>query len=132
MLLLLMQMDFLRLFIDDVTSSNWAELSQSWLTTAAVVAICGSGLVFAAKGFRKYTARLEKNKIWTRGQTWLLIFSGMFPIFVTLLAIWYLTLDFFMFIGTGGLFKATIFAWFAYLVLMVVGHLLSPWRRELF
>ena len=33
--------------------------------------------------------------------------------------------------GSAGLLKGTFFAWILYLIFMVIGHLVSPWRREL-
>jgi hypothetical protein len=90
-----------------------------------------AGLVFAYKAFRKSMADIARKKIWTRGQTWLLILIGGFPIFLALLTVWYLTRDFLNYVQVGGLVKGTVFAWVLYLMFMVVGHLVSPWRREL-
>ncbi|HRI05261.1 MAG TPA: hypothetical protein PLL77_16105, partial [Pyrinomonadaceae bacterium] len=109
----------------------WADTAFNWVIIAVVVAVLGAGLVFAFKGFRKSMADIAKKKIWTRRQSWLMVFVGIFPIFFTLLIIWYLSRDYFNFIQIGGLVKGTLFAWLIYLVLMVVGHLVSPWRREL-
>lgn len=131
MVLFFLENDFIRLFIDDRGSDNWQDTATSWLITAVIVAVIGSGLIFAFKGFRKYMADIAKRKIWTRRQTWLLIFIGIFPIFATLWFFWYLEHDYLTFIQIGGLLKGTLFAWLIYLVLMVIGHLVSPWRREL-
>ena len=131
MLLLLFENGFLRMFIDNIEPDDWADTSQNWVITAVVVAILGAGLVFAFKAFRKSMAEIAKKKIWTRRQSWLMIFVGIFPIFLSLLIIWYMKLDFYNFIGMGGLLNATLFAWLLYVLLMVIGHLVSPWRREL-
>lgn len=131
MFLLFLQSDFLRLFIENNESDTWQDTATSWLITAVVVAVLSAGLVFGYKALRKSMADIAKRKIWTRGQTWLLILIGIFPIFFILLAVWYFTRDFLNFVQIGGLLKGTVFAWILYLIFMVVGHLVSPWRREL-
>lgn len=131
MFLLFLQDDFLRFFIENIEPDNWQETATSWLITAVVVAVLAAGLMFAVKALRKSMADIAKRKIWTRGQTWLLILIGIFPIFFVLLAVWYMTRDFLNYVQFGGLVKGTLFAWFLYLIFMVVGHLVSPWRREL-
>lgn len=131
MFLLLLQDNILRLFIEDMEPDNWQETATNWLLTAIVVAVLIAGLLFAYKALRKSMADIAKRKIWTRRETWLLIFMGVFPIFFALLAIWYLSRDFLNYVQFGGLVRGTLFAWLLYLVFMVVGHLVSPWRREL-
>lgn len=131
MFFLLLQDGFLRFFIENIEPDDWQETATSWLITAVVVAVLAAGLVFAYKALRKSMADIARKKIWTRGQTWLLILIGIFPIFLVLLAIWYMTRDFLNYVQFGGLVKGTLFAWFLYLIFMVLGHLVSPWRREL-
>jgi hypothetical protein len=131
MLAFFLENEFLRLFIDNIEPDDWADTALSWLTVAIVVAILGAGFIFALKAIRKSMADIAKKKIWTRGQTWLLILIGIFPIFLVLLSVWYMSRDYFNFIQIGGLVKGTLFAWLIYLFLMVIGHLASPWRREL-
>lgn len=131
MFLLFLQSDFLRMFIENVDDDNWSDTATSWVITAIVVAAIGAGLMFGYKALRKSMAGLVNEKIWTRGQTWRLIIIGIFPIFLILLCIWWLTRDFFNFVQAGGLFKGTVFAWLLYLFFMFVGHLVSPWRREI-
>lgn len=131
MFLLFLQDGFLRFFIENIEPDDWQETATSWLITAVVVAVLVAGLVFAYKALRKSMADIARKKIWTRGQTWLLILIGIFPIFFVLLAVWYMTRDFLNYVQFGGLVKGTLFAWFLYLIFMVIGHLVSPWRREL-
>lgn len=131
MFLLLFQDDFLRLFIENIESDNWQDTATSWLITAIVVAVLSAIITFGIKAFLKASAKLSKEKIWSRGKTWLLIVAGLFPLFLVLLVIWYLTRDFVNFVQIGGLFKGTVFAWLVYALLMIFGHLVSPWRREL-
>lgn len=122
---------FLRFFIENTEDDLWKETATSWIITAFVVAVLIAGVSFGYKALRKAAAAHHDKKIWSRGKTWLSFFIGLFPVFFTLLFIWYLKLDFVNFIQLGGLLKGTLFAWIVYLFLMIVGHLVSPWRREL-
>ena len=131
MLAFFLENEFLRFFIDNIDPDDWADTAMSWVTVAIVVAVLGSGLIFAIKAARKSAADIAKKKIWTRGQTWLLILVGIFPIFMALLVTWYMNRDYVSYIQIGGLLKGTLFAWLIYLFLMVTGHLVGPWRREL-
>lgn len=131
MFLLLFQDDFLRWFIENIESDNWQDTATSWLITAIVVAVLSAIIAFGIKAFLKASAKLQVEKIWSRGKTWLLIAVGLFPLFLVLLTIWYFTRDFINFVQVGGLFKGTVFAWLLYTLLMIFGHLVSPWRREL-
>lgn len=131
MLLFFLESNFLEWFMDNTDPTNWEDTAQSWLITAIVVAALGAGLVFGYKALRKSMEGIAAKKAWTRGQTWLLIVTGIFPIFAALWLVWYLNLDFFEYVRIGGLFKGVVCAWFLYLLFMVVGHLVSPWRREL-
>jgi H+/Cl- antiporter ClcA len=131
MFLMFLESSFLRLFADNVDPDNWDDTAMSWVITAIVVAILGAGIIFAVKAARKSMADIARKKIWTRGQTWLLIFIGIFPIFIAMWIIWYMQHDFLAVIQIGGLIKGTFFAWLLYVFVMVIGHLVGPWRREL-
>jgi len=131
MLFFLLESKFLRFFIENVESDDWDETAMNWVITAVVVAVIFVGLTFGYKALRKAAAAHHDQKIWSRGKTWLSFFIGLFPLFFVLLAVWYAKLDYFNFIQFSGLVKGVLFAWFLYLVLMIGGHLVSPWRREL-
>jgi multisubunit Na+/H+ antiporter MnhB subunit len=131
MYLLLLQSSMLEWFLDDSSPSNWEEVATTWLITTVVVSILVVGLVFTFKGLRKSMAEIAKKKIWTRRQTWLLIFVGMLPIFLVVALLWYFNDDFRYYAGIGGLAKGILVGWLLYIVLMSIGHLVSPWRREL-
>ncbi len=126
-----MLQDILRFFIDNIEPEDWETTAMNWLITAIVVAVLCAGLTFGYKAVRKATAARIEQKIWSRGQTWLSFFIGLFPVFFALLIVWYLTRDFLNYIQIGGLVKGTFFAWLLYLFVMIFGHLVSPWRREL-
>lgn len=135
MLLIFLQSDFwrnfVRFFIEDIDTDLWEQTATSWVITALVVAVLIAGLSFGYKALRKAGASQPDKKIWSRGSTWLSFFIGLFPVFLVLFFIWYLDGDYTNYIKIGGLLKGTLFAWIVYLFLMVVGHLVSPWRREL-
>lgn len=131
MLLIFLQSNFFRWFIEDTDTDLADELATSWVITAAVVAILFVGLSFGYKALRKAAASHHDKKIWSRGKTWLSFFIGLFPVFFALLFVWYLSADYMNFIKIGGLLKGTLLAWIIYILLMIFGHLVSPWRREL-
>jgi hypothetical protein len=108
------------------------DTAMNWLITAIVVSVVIAGLSFGYKALRKSMASHLDQKIWSRRQTLLSFFIGLFPVFSVLAAVWYLTRDFFNFMNVGSLLKGVVVAWILYLVIMIVGHLVSPWRRELF
>ncbi|MFN0141504.1 MAG: hypothetical protein ACKVQW_15640 [Pyrinomonadaceae bacterium] len=126
---LFLENDFLRTLVE--LADDEPDTATAWVTTAVVLAVLVALLIFAFKGFRKYMAEIARRKIWTRRQTWLAIVVGFVPIFLSLLVIRWFSLDYTNFISIGDLFKGTLFAWLVYLILMVLGHLVSPWRREL-
>lgn len=107
------------------------DTAVSWVVTAIIVAVVSAGLMMGVKALRKTMALTVGEKGWSRGQTWLLIIVGLTPVFLLASLVWYMTRDFFNFIGVSGLFNGILLAWFLYLLFMVAGHLASPWRREL-
>jgi H+/Cl- antiporter ClcA len=120
------------LFNDVVSKADDdSQTALNWLITAVVVAVVVAGLSFGYKALRKSMASHLDQKIWSRSQTWLSFFIGLFPVFIGLLAVWYLTRDFFNFVDVGPLLKGVVMAWILYLAIMILGHLVSPWRREL-
>lgn len=131
MLMMLMQSDFLRWFVESVETKVEEETAWNWIATATVVAVVLAGLSFGYKALRKATAPNPDKKIWTRGETWLSFFIGLFPVFIVLAVIWYAILDYYEFVKFAGLLKGALFAWILYLLMMIFGHLVSPWRREL-
>ena len=131
MLMTIIQSNFLRFFIDNIEADEWGDIAFSWVIAALVVAVLCAGLTFGLKAFMKMIASHQDKKVWKRGKTWLSFFIGLFPVFIVLWILWYMSRDFVNFIQVGGLLKGVIFAWLLYLLIMIVGHLVSPWRREL-
>lgn len=129
--LILRTSDWLRFFTQSRDVDGWEETATNWVLAALVVSIIGAGLVFAYKGVRKQAAKTLVERAWSRGETLLLIVMGLLPVLLLTLGIWYLSRDFTNIIGMWGLLKGIVFAWALYLVLMLVGHAVSPWRREL-
>ena len=123
--------NFVRFFIEDIGTEQWVEVATSWVFTAIVIAILGAGGSFACKAALKASSNHHDKRIWSRGKTWLSFSIGLLPVFLTLLLLWYLDRDYTNYVKIGGLLKGTLFAWIIYLFLMIVGHLVSPWRREL-
>jgi hypothetical protein len=123
--------DFLRWLTDNSRSARWEDTAMSWLVAALVIAIVCAAGTMGFKAVKKSTAKNVEQKIWSRGQTLMLIIGGLAPVLAMMAIIWYMTRDFFNIMGVGGLFKGIVLGWLLYLVIMLCAHLLSPWRREL-
>lgn len=121
----------LELFADNRDYDNWEDTALNWVIAALVVSVVCAGLMLAYKWFRKKSARVIREQAWSRGETILLMAVGLFPALLLTIGLWLYSRDFGNVIGVGGLVKGIAFAWLLYLVLMIVAHLASPWRREL-
>jgi len=117
--------------VDHHDADGWEDTAQSWLFAAIVISVIAAGLMLAYKGLKKRSAVNLDAKIWSRGQTALMIVVGLLPVLLMMSALWYSNRDYFDIAGVGGLLKGIVLGWLLYLVLMVLGHLASPWRREL-
>lgn len=131
LLMALLESDFLRFFIENRDFEDWEDTATSWLIAALVVSVLVAGLMLGYKALRKYMAANIREKTWSRGQTVGLIFLGIFPVFVVIWIVWYASRDFVNIVGVIGLLKGAFFSWVLYLLVMVVVHLASPWRREI-
>ena len=127
---ILLANDFLRWFTEN-RIKGWEETAQSWLITAIVIAVLSAGMMLLYKLMRKKAARNIREQTWSRGQTMLLIVAGLLPVFLFVSVAWYTSSNFYNVMSLAGLFKGVLFAWVLYVFLMIIGHLASPWRREL-
>jgi hypothetical protein len=123
--------DFLQFFADNRDFDNWEDTALNWVVAALVVSVLCAGLTLIYKWFRKKSAGVIKEQAWSRGETIVLMLAGLLPVFLLTLAVWFASRDFGNVIGVGGLMKGVAFSWVLYLLLMFIGHLASPWRREL-
>jgi hypothetical protein len=130
-LLSLLESDFLKFFTDNRELDDWQDTATSWVLTALLIAVLGAGVVLSYKWLRKVLAASIVEKTWSRGETVVLTLVGLIPVLLASLYIWYATRDYFNIIGVGGLIKGILFAWLLYLLFVFIGHLLSPWRREI-
>jgi hypothetical protein len=122
--------DILKFFMQQ-RPEGWETTAQSWLMAIMVIAILGAGLMFGYKALQKSRARIAGDKPWSRGQTIILILMGLVPLSIFLTLLWYLTPDYYEYVGGSGWMSGLFVSGLVYLILMIVGHLLSPWRREL-
>lgn len=129
--LALLESDLLKWFVQHRDIDEWQDTAVSWLTAAVVISVLCAGLMLSYKWFRKRSAGVIKEQAWSRGETVVLMLSGLLPVFLGVLVVWYSSRDFFNIVGVGGLMKGVVFCWLLYLLLMFVGHALGPWRREL-
>jgi hypothetical protein len=123
--------DFLRWLIDKGSVPRSEDTAMNWLIAAVVISACCTAGAMVFKAISKRMAKNVEEKIWSRGQTLLLMIFGLAPVLVTMAAVWYMTRNFFNIVGVGGLFKGIVLGWLIYLVLMFCAHLVSPWRHEL-
>jgi hypothetical protein len=129
--LAIVESDFLRLFIENLDEDDWPETARSWLIAAIVVAVLCTGLMIFIKWFKKQNAGNVKGMVWSKRETLMLMLIGLLPVFIAVFVVWYASRDFFNIVGVGGLLRGVFFSWLLYLILFLLGHLLSPWRREL-
>jgi len=127
----LIESDFLGWLTDNHDADGWEDTAQSWLIAAIVIAILCAGMMMFYKWLKKSSAANLNQKIWSRGQTVMLMIVGLVPLFLSMLALWYSKGDYFDIVGLGGLFKGILFGWLFYLCLMFIGHVAGPWRREI-
>lgn len=126
-----LESDFLQFFADNRDYDDWDQIALNWVIAAVVVSVICTGLVMAFKWWRKKSAGVIRLEAWSRGETLVLITVGLAPIFLLTLVIYYYSRDFENVVGVGGLVKGILFSWLLYLLLIVAGHAVSPWRHEL-
>lgn len=131
MIFLFFQSSFLRLFLEKTGAPGAQAVATQWVIRSIVIALVVAGLMLGFKALRKYMADVARKRVWTRGQTWLLIVIGFAPVFIILWLNWWMTFNFLTFVGNSGLFSGVLLGWLVYLITMILGHLVSPWRREL-
>lgn len=129
--LLYQSSSFLQMFVDSCDEEGCEDTALNWVIAAVVVAVVCALLMLALKWLRKYTAINIVQKAWSRGQTIVLIIVGLVPVLLVLLTIWYITRNFYNYVGVGGLLKGVLMSWLLYVLFMFAGHVLSPWRREI-
>lgn len=104
--------------------------------TLWVMAAIGVGLLMAfcpllVKLLQKLISDNEHRKIWKIRSTWLLILGGLLPTALIIFLAYYFERDFRDCVSGAGFFLGLLVAFISYLMLVVIGHLLTPWRREL-
>lgn len=129
--LLYQSSSFLQMFVDSCDEEGCEDTALNWVIAAVVVAVVCALLMLAFKWLRKYTAINIVQKAWSRGQTIVLIIVGLIPVLLVLLTIWYITRNFYNYVGVGGLLKGMLMSWLLYVLFMFAGHVLSAWRREI-
>lgn len=129
--LVLESSSFLQLFVDSCDEEGCEDTALNWLIAAIVIALIAALLMLGYKWLRKYTAINLVQKAWSRGKTVVLMIVGLLPVVIVLSIVWYATRNFYNYVGVGGLLKGIVISWILYLIFMLTGHLVSPWRREI-
>jgi hypothetical protein len=122
---------FLQMFVDSCDEEGCEDTALNWVIAAVVVAVVCALIMLAFKWLRKYTAINIVQKAWSRGRTILLIIAGLIPVLLVLITLWYFNRNFYNYVGVGGLLKGVLVSWLLYVLFMFVGHVSSPWRREI-
>lgn len=128
---LLQSSTFMQMFVDSCDEEGCEDTALNWVIATLVIAIMAALLMLGFKWLRKFTAVNIVQKAWSRGQTVVLILVGLIPIVIVMLVVWYTTRNFFNYVGVGGLLKGIVLSWLLYVLGMFLGHLVSPWRREI-
>ncbi|HWS99954.1 MAG TPA: hypothetical protein VN256_06890 [Pyrinomonadaceae bacterium] len=102
-----------------------------WLVAATVVGVLTAFCPILVKLFQKLISDSENKKIWKIRSTWLLIIGGLLPTALFLFLAYYLGRDFRDCVSGPGFFLGLLVASLSYLAAVILGHLLTPWRREL-
>ncbi|MET0621852.1 MAG: hypothetical protein ABW250_02625 [Pyrinomonadaceae bacterium] len=129
---ILQGVDVLRYFAQNREAEGWRETAASWLTTAIVVAVVWALVMLFVKLTLRKKEALIKDRAWSRPKTWWFIFAGLIPVLLIAGGIYYFSLDFPYVVGFQGLINGVLFSWFLYVCLMVGGHLISSWRRDIY
>lgn len=124
--------DFLDWFLADSSVSNGKFIAQSWFSWMIIWAIIWILVIVVIKAVLKSTAKQPEKQIWLPRDTWQLAVGGLVALFISLAVHLYLVADFWDYIGVKGLGWGVVFASVLYLVGIVLAHLPSSWRRELF
>jgi hypothetical protein len=128
---LFQESDRLGWFSDNHDAEGWDSTTQSWLISGIVIAVVCAGLMLCYKWLKKRAAETIEKKIWSRGQSVILMLVGLFPVLLFMLILWYTNRDYFDVVGVGGLMKGILLGWIVCLLCMFIGHLAGPWRREI-
>ena len=102
-----------------------------WLVAAMGIGLLTALCPLLVKFLQKLFSDSEQRKVWKIRSTWLLILSGLLPTALFLFSTYYLGQDFRDCVSGAGFFLGLVVSFLSYLILVVLGHLLTPWRREL-
>lgn len=125
-------LDALRYFAQNRDADGWREIATSWLITATVIAVVWTLVMLFVKWTLRKKEALIKDRAWSRQKTWWFIIAGLLPVLLIAWGIYYFTLDFTYVVGFRGLMNGVLFSWLLYVLLMVAGHMMSSWRRDIY
>jgi small-conductance mechanosensitive channel len=122
----------LRGLITNDQPENYEEVATDWLLALFVVAFIWMAVMLVVELYRKWRQVHAEGRLWgtVRILVWMLL--GLAPVLVTVLVVYYYSLDFQTVVGTPGLFKGIVVGWFLYVLMFLFGHLFGDLRRDLF
>lgn len=124
---------FIEIFATDRDTTGWEEIAYHWAIAAIVIAFsCAVGMMLIKWWRKEFAAGVPKKLTWTRKKALFFILAGLAPIALFSIAYFWLVRDFQTIIGIKGLVLEIFFSGILYFILAVIGHLMFPWRREIF
>lgn len=120
------------LLITNDEPPNYQEVATSWMAALFIIAAIWMALMLAGELIRKAQYDDERRKTWGTLVTLGWIAAGLVPVLISVVAIYFYSLDFQMVVGKPGLFKGIFVAGFIYVTLMLVGHLFGNLRRDFY
>jgi hypothetical protein len=118
----------LRFFLVDADTDGAYDAASTWVITALVVAILGTGLMLFLKHLLK-----RRRPATLRGWRFIRAIGhsllGLLPVFFFLLGIYYTNLSFQMVLQIPGLFKGIFVAWLLYLCFEIAADYVI-WRAD--
>jgi hypothetical protein len=118
----------LKFFLTDTEIEGAYDAASTWVITALVIAILGTGLMLLMKHLLK-----QRHPATFRGWSFLRAIGhsllGLLPVFFILLGIYYTNLSFQMVLQMPGLFKGIFVAWLLYLCFEIAADWVI-WRAD--
>jgi hypothetical protein len=111
---------------------NYDEVATDWLLALIVIAFVWMIAMLIIEIYRKWRSVSQDGKIWGTGKILIWMLIGFAPVLVTVIAIYWYSLDFQTVVGRPGLFKGIFVGWILYASMFLMSHLFGNLRRDLF
>ncbi|MFQ3639473.1 MAG: hypothetical protein SNJ62_05625 [Chloracidobacterium sp.] len=124
--------ELIQYFVTDTSDSEWQTVGDKWfLYLVAVGVLCALGML-GVKFLRKQSAPNPQARNWSLGETVGFICLGFIPLVLLCFIGWKFILRNAAVIGGYGLMVGMVFGILWYALFMLLVHVVSPWRRDLY